>query len=282
MAEGRPLAVVTGASSGIGFALAAEFVEHGHDVVIAADTDAIMTAAEDLDALPSPDGEPAEVYPVQCDLATPEGVEHLANTVASLGRPVEHLAVNAGIGVNGGFVDTSLDDHLRLVELNVSGAVRLAGRLLPSMAERGEGGVLFTSSIAGTMPGPYESTYAASKAFLLSFAEALHVELADRGVRVTALMPGPTDTNFFARAGMEDTKLGRSRKDDPRQVAHDGYEALVKGDDHVVAGSLRNKVQAVASRLLPDETTAQLHAAMNRPASASGSESPAPSKRHKG
>jgi short-subunit dehydrogenase len=268
METGRPLAVVTGASSGIGFALAVEFLQHGHDVVIAADTDAIMTAAQDLDALPSANGEHAEVYPVECDLATPEGVEHLANTVAALGRPVEHLAVNAGVGVNGAFADTSLDDHLRLLELNVSGAVRLTGRLLPSMVARGEGGVLITSSIAGTMPGPYESTYAASKAFLLSFAEALHVECADRGVRVTALMPGPTDTNFFSRAGMEDTKLGRSRKDDPRAVARDGYQALVNGDDHVVAGSMRNKVQAIASRLLPDETTARLHAAMSRPDSA--------------
>jgi short-subunit dehydrogenase len=117
-------------------------------------------------------------------------VDHLAHTIAALGRPVEHLAVNAGVGVNGPFVETKLEDHLRLVELNVTGAVRLTGMLLPSMADRGQGGVLFTSSIAGTMPGPYESTYAASKAFLLSFAEALHAEMADRGVRVTALMPG--------------------------------------------------------------------------------------------
>jgi short-subunit dehydrogenase len=118
------------------------------------------------------------------------------------------------------------------------------------------------------MPGPYNSTYHASKAFLVSFAEALHVEVEDRGVRVTALMPGPTDTNFFTRAGMEDTKLGQTKKDDPREVAHDGYEALMRGDDHVVAGSLKNKAQAVAGKLLPYQRTAEVHAGMSAPGSA--------------
>jgi short-subunit dehydrogenase len=146
--------------------------------------------------------------------------------------------------------------------------VQLARLVLPSMVARREGGVLFTSSIAGTMPGPYASTYNASKAFLLSFAEALRVELKDSGVRVTALMPGPTDTKFFARAGLEDTKLGRTKKDDPRTVAADGFDALMAGNDHIVAGSIKNKAQAVAAKVMPEKVTAAVHAVLSRPGSA--------------
>src|ERR671911_3200557 len=127
--------------------------------------------------------------------------------------------------------------------------------------------LLFTSSIAATMPGPYESTNAASKAFLYSFAQAIRTELKGSGVTVTALMPGPTDTNFFARAGLEDTKLGQSKKDDPAEVARDGFEALMAGKDHVVAGSPRNKAQVAAAKFLPDTVTASLHATMSKPGS---------------
>ena len=166
------------------------------------------------------------------------------------------MAINAGVGVGGPFVETELHDHLRLIELNVTGAVHLAHLLLPDMAARGEGGVLFTSSIAATMPGPYMSTYNASKAFLQSFAEALRYELKDAGVTVTALMPGPTDTDFFARAGMEDTRLGQSKKDDPADVAREGFDALMAGKDHVVAGSPKNKIQATAAQVIPDKVAA--------------------------
>jgi hypothetical protein len=123
-------------------------------------------------------------------------------------------------------------------------------RTRASHEPRGRGRLLFTSSIAATMPGPYESTYAASKAFLYSFAQAIRTELKGTGVTVTALMPGLTDTNFFARAGLEDTKLGRSKKDDPAAVARDGFEALMAGKDHVVAGSPRNKAQVAAAKVL--------------------------------
>jgi short-subunit dehydrogenase len=133
------------------------------------------------------------------------------------------------------------------------------------MVDRGEGRLLFTSSIAGTMPGPYMSTYNASKAFLLSFAKAIRQELKDTGVTVTALMPGPTDTDFFERADMEDTKLGQSKKDDPAAVAREGFEALMAGDDHVVAGSFKNKVQAGMAKVMPERATAAAHAPMSRP-----------------
>jgi uncharacterized protein len=254
-------AVVTGASSGIGLELARQFAEHGFPVLVAAEDGAIEAAATELRR------EGAEVRTVQVDLSTPEGVEQLAGEIAALGAPVDALAINAGVGVSGGFLDGDVRAHLALVDLNVRGAVQLARLVLPSMVARGAGGVLFTSSIAATMPGPYASTYNASKAFLLSFAEALRVELKDSGVRVTALMPGPTDTNFFARAGLGDTKLGQTKKDDPRAVAADGFAALTTGKDHVVAGSMKNKAQAVAAKVMPDKVTAAVHAVMSRPGS---------------
>jgi short-subunit dehydrogenase len=189
------------------------------------------------------------------------------DAVRATGRPVDALVINAGIGVNGAFIETSLEDHLQLVELNVTGAVRLAHRLLPDMAARGQGRVLFTSSVAATMPGPYQSTYNASKSFLYSFSQALRTELSDSGVTVTALMPGPTDTEFFERADMEDTKLGQSKKDDPADVAKDGIEAMMAGKDHVVSHGLRNKVQVAATKVTPDRIVSAAHAKMAEPGS---------------
>jgi short-subunit dehydrogenase len=260
--QARPLALVTGASSGIGFALAQEFVAHGHDVIVAAEDDEIQQVPGRLRA----EGAGA-VTAVQADLATRRGVETLLERVRAMPAPLAAAALNAGIGVAGPFVDTDVEDHLRLVDLNVTGAVLLAHGLLRDMTARGEGAVLFTSSIAATMPGPWEATYNASKSFLLSFAEALRVELDDRGVTITALMPGPTDTNFFERAGLEDTKLGQTKKDDPRDVAIDGYEALMRGDDHVVAGSMKNKAQAVAGKVMPAAQTAKVHGKLSEPGS---------------
>jgi short-subunit dehydrogenase len=259
--DDREFALVTGASSGIGLELAREFAEHGFDLLVAAEGPDIEAAASGLRSTG------AEVVAVQVDLATAEGVEKLYARVTAVGRPLDAVAINAGIGVGGPFLGTDLQDHLRLIHLNVTGAVHLARLVLVDMAARGDGRVLFTSSVAARMAGPYESTYAASKAFVLSFAEALRVELKDRGVTITALMPGPTDTNFFSRAGMEDTKLGRSKKDDPRKVARQGFEALMAGKDHVVAGSAKSKAQAVVASVLPDRAAAALHGSMSKPRS---------------
>jgi short-subunit dehydrogenase len=257
----RPLALVTGASSGIGLEFAKELSTRGFDVAVAAE-DAGIDGPNLFDG----DGTPA--LAVRVDLAEPDGVEQLAARVRQLGRPVDVLAVNAGVGVGGEFVRGDLQAHLKLVDLNVRSAVHLTRLMLPGMVERGDGAVLFTSSIAATMPGPYQSTYNASKSFLLSFAEALRTEVADSGVAVTALMPGPTDTNFFERAGIEDTKLGQSKKDDPRDVARDGLDALFKGKDHVVAGSLKNRAQVAAAKVLPDRTLAATHGKASKPGSA--------------
>jgi uncharacterized protein len=262
--HGNNLAVVTGASSGIGLELSKVFAEHGFDVLMAAEGHDIDAAAQSVQSVRS---NGVDVMAAQLDLATFEGVEQLYSRIRALGRPADAVAINAGVGVGGRFVETDLQDHLRLIHLNVTGAVHLARLILPDMVARGAGRVLITSSIAAKMPGPHESTYAASKAFLLSFSEALRTELADAGVTVTALMPGPTDTNFFARAGLEDTKLGQVKKDDPRQVAEEGFEALMAGKDHVVTGAVKNKLQAAAASVLPEKTTAAVHGSLTEPGS---------------
>jgi uncharacterized protein len=258
----KPVAVVTGASSGIGYELAAQFAEHGFDVLAVAEDEGISSAARQL----SRNGN--QVQALRADLATYEGVETLYDRIRSLGRAVEAIAINAGVGVHGSFAESDLAAHMNLIQLNVVSPVHLARRVLPDMLERGSGRILFTSSIAATMPGPFESTYNASKAFLKSFAEAVRNEVKDSGVTITILMPGATETEFFRRAGSEDTKIGASEKDDPADVAREGFEALMAGKDHVVAGSFKNKVQAAMSHVLPDTATAQMHRKQTEPGSA--------------
>ncbi|GII05274.1 SDR family NAD(P)-dependent oxidoreductase [Planobispora takensis] len=258
----KPLAVVTGASSGIGYELARQFAENGFDLVVAAEDERLFPAARSLEDLG------AAVSSVQVDLAHYEGVEELHTRIAASGRPVDAIAVNAGIGVSGDFArETDLNAELKLIKLNVVSSVHLAKLVLPGMVERGRGRVLFTSSIAGTMPGPFHAVYAASKAFLYSFSEGIREELKDTGVTVTALLPGPTDTDFFRRADMEDTKVGAGQKDDPAEVARQGFKALMSGDDHVVAGSKKNVVQAVAGKIMPESAQAKMTRRMTEPGS---------------
>jgi len=258
---GRPFAVVTGASSGIGFELARQFAEHGYDLLIAAENAEIEQAATNLRR----DGE-ITVTPVRVDLATFDGVEQLHDAISSSGRPVDAIAINAGLGIGGDFTrETDLRDELNVIDVNVTSTVHLAKRVLPEMVQRGEGRVLFTSSIAATMPGAFQAVYNASKSFVQSFAEAVRNELKDTGVTVTALMPGPTDTQFFERADMLDTRVGTQDKDDPAEVAEQGFEALMRGDDHVVAGSLKYKALAVAGKVMPDTMKAQQHRHLAEP-----------------
>ena len=259
----RPLALVTGASSGIGRELARLFVATGHDVVVTAEDAGLDHARTELAA------GGAHVEAVRADLATREGVEQLVAAVERLGRPLDALALNAGVGVGGPFLETDLEAELRMIALNVTAVVHLAKRLLPPMVARGRGRVLVTSSIAAEMPGPFEAVYAATKAFDHSFAEAIRNELKDTGVTVTSLQPGPTETNFFHRAGMDDTRVGASdTKDDAGQVAQQGFDAMMAGKDHVVAGSLLNKVQATLAQVTPDALKAQVHRKLAEPGSA--------------
>ena len=258
----RPLAVVTGASSGIGLELARQFAENGFDLVIAAEDEELADAAAELQALG------AQVEAVRVDLATPEGVEELHRRTTATGRPIAAAALNAGIGAGGAFVDTDLEDELRLVDLNVRSTAHLAKYVVRDMAARGEGRILFTSSIASTMPGSFQAVYNASKSFVQSFALALRNELKDTDVTVTSLMPGPTDTEFFERADMLDTKVGAGDKDDPADVAREGFEALMAGKERVVSASLNTKLQGRGSRFMPDSVKAEMHRNMAEPGSA--------------
>lgn len=255
----RGLAVVTGASSGIGLELAKQFATNGFDLVVAAEDDRLETVAEPMRTTG------ADIRTARVDLATREGVEELHRSVLSTGRPVDALVLNAGIGVGGPFIETTLEADLRLIGLNVVSVVHLAKLIVPDMAARRSGKVLVTASIAGTMPGPFYATYAASKAFALSFAQAIRHELKDHGVTVTALMPGPTDTDFFRRAEMLHTRVGWMDKDEPADVAREGFEALMAGKDHVIAGSVKNTAQVIGSKMLPDRAKAAMHARLTEP-----------------
>jgi short-subunit dehydrogenase len=256
----KPLALVTGASSGIGLELARQFAEHGYDLLVTAEDDAIVGAAEELRTQ-------ADVQALQTDLRTYDGVERLYQAAVAAGRPVAAVAINAGIGVGGPFAQTDLAAELDLIHLNVCSSVHLAKRMVVDMAARGEGDVLITASIASTMPAPYQAVYGASKAFLYQFSEALRYELKDSGVNVTALMPGPTDTDFFHRADMEDTRVATGPKDDPAEVARQGFKAMTKGRDHVVAGSMKVKAQGPLSKVSPDRVKAAMHAKLSEPGS---------------
>lgn len=256
----RPLAVVTGASNGIGYEIAKQFAQNGFDLVITATSDRINETAQTLKELG------ANVETVEADLATYEGVETLYNKIKA--SEVDAIAINAGVGVGGDFArETDLNDELNLINLNVVSSVHLAKRVVKDMVKRGQGKILFTSSIAALMPGPFEAVYAASKAFIQSFSEALRNELKDTGVTVTALLPGPTDTNFFHRADMDDTKAGTSKKDDPADVAKQGFEALMAGKDKVIAGSLQTKIQGAVSQVLPETLKAEQHRQLTEPGS---------------
>jgi short-subunit dehydrogenase len=256
--ESTPFAVVTGASSGIGLELAKLFAENGFDVLAAAEDDAIASAAAEIGA-----------EAVQVDLAEPAGVEELYGRIG--GRPVDALALNAGIGAGGAFAtDTDLAQELTIVDLNCRSTVHLAKLVVRDMVARDAGRILFTSSIASTMPGPFQAVYNASKSFVQSFALALRNELKDTGITVTSLMPGPTDTEFFERADLLDTKIGAGDKDDPADVARDGFEALMNGDERVVSASMSTKLQGRGSRLMPDSVKAGLHRRMAEPGSGEG------------
>jgi short-subunit dehydrogenase len=178
---------------------------------------------------------------------------------------LDAAALNAGVGEGGPFLDTDLAAEFEIIDVNVRSTVHLAKRVLRDMAARDEGRVLITSSIASTMPGSFQAVYNASKSFLQSFAEALANELKDTGITITSLMPGPTETNFFHRADMDDTKVGQSSQDDPADVAKQGFEALLKGKQHIVAGSLKTKAQGVANKVLPDRAKAAMHRQMAEP-----------------
>jgi short-subunit dehydrogenase len=255
----KGLAIVTGASTGIGLELAKCCASHGYNLLIAADEAEIHAAAESLRSMG------ASVEAIEADLATRSGVDALYAAVA--GRPVSALLANAGRGLGRAFLDQDFEEIRRVIDTNVTGTVDLVQRVGRNMRERGEGRILITGSIAGFMPGTYQAVYNGTKAFLDSFSFALRAELEDTGVTVTCLMPGATETDFFERADLMDTKVGTQKKQPADEVAKVGFEAMLKGEGDVVAG-WQNKLRAAMANITPSGVLAEQHRKMAGPGTA--------------
>lgn len=254
----RGIAVVTGASTGIGFELARCAAADGYDLIIAADEPEIHEAADML-------GEHGvSIRAVEADLSTPEGIARLIDVIASDGRPVELLMANAGRGLGHAFLDQSFDDIRRVVDTNIMGTLDIVHRIGRQMRDQQFGRILFTGSIAGYIPGAFQAVYNASKAFIDSFAYALREELIDTDVSVTVLMPGPTETEFFERADLMDTRMGQADKDDAGYVAHAGYRAMMSGEADIVTG-WSNKLQTAMASFMSPESLARNHRKLAEP-----------------
>lgn len=254
----RSLAIVTGASTGIGYELAKCCAEHGFDLLVAADEPGIHEAAQAFRAL----GVEAEA--IEADLATLEGVDKLYAAVR--GRPVDALLANAGHGLGHGFLDQNFDEVRHVIDTNITGTIYLIHKVGNDMRARRQGRILITGSIAGFMPGTFQAVYNGTKAFIDSFSFALRNELKDTDVTVTCLMPGATETEFFERADMLDTKVGQQEKDDPAEVAKIGFDAMMKGEGDVVSG-WKNKLQSAIANVTPAGVLAEQHRKMAEPGS---------------
>ena len=253
----RKLAIVTGASSGIGLELAKLAAADGYDLIVAADTPFV-------EAGPALNDLGVDVQSIEADLSSKQGVGQLLDLVG--GRPVDVLVANAGHGLGHGFLDQGTDEWMHVINTNVTGTLLLIQPIVKKMVERGEGKVLITGSIAGHMAGSFQAVYNGSKAFIDSFAAALGNEIKDSGVTVTCLKPGATETEFFHRAELDDTKVGQAKKDDPADVAKAGWDAMKSGDEAVIYG-LKNKMQVAAADVMTDAMTAEIHRKQTEPGS---------------
>jgi short-subunit dehydrogenase len=254
----RPLAIVTGASSGIGYELAKLCAENGFDLLVAADRP-LEEAVETFRGLG------AEVESIETDLATTEGVDRLCEAIQ--GRPVDYLLANAGHGLGRAFLDQDFTEVRHVIDTNITGTVYLIQQVGREMRARNRGRILITGSIAGFMPGSFQAVYNGTKAFIDSFSFALRNELKETDITVTCLMPGATETEFFERADMLDTKVGTQEKDDAAKVAKDGFDAMMAGESDVVSG-WSNKIQTTLATVTPNEMLAEQHRKMAEPGTA--------------
>jgi short-subunit dehydrogenase len=255
----RQLAVVTGASTGIGYELAKLCAQNGFDLVLAADESLDRVAAE-CQAFG------ARVETIETDLATIEGVDKLVALIGT--RPVDALLANAGHGLGQAFLDQDFSEVMHVIDTNITGTIYLIHRLGQRMRARNAGRILITGSVAGFMPGSYHAVYNGTKAFIDSFSYAIRNELKDTSVTVTCLMPGSTETEFFKRAGLEGTKVAEESKEDPAFVAKEGFDAMMEGDAEVVTG-LRNKIQTTLANVTPNEILAEMHRKKTEPGTGS-------------
>lgn len=258
MTQSRPLALVTGASSGIGLELAVLAAQTGYDLVIGADEPQLFEVAATLQTT-------ANVDAVQADLATQQGNDQLLE--ATRGRPIALLFANAGRGLGRAFLDQDFDSIRHVIDTNVTGTLYLLHRVGRAMREQGHGRILITGSIAGFIPGTFQAVYNGTKALLDSFAIALRAELKGSGVSVTSLLPGPTETEFFRRADLLDTKVGASEKQPADEVARIGFDAMLRGEAQVIAG-WRNKLQTIVAGVTPATVLAEQHRGQTAPGTA--------------
>jgi short-subunit dehydrogenase len=245
MSSVQPICLVTGASAGIGAALAREFARHGHALVLTARREAqLETLAEEIAAAGH-----TRPQVITADLTTPEGVAALADELNRRGLEPSYLVNNAGFGAFGAAADIPIDNQLKLIDLDVRALTDLTLRFIDSVT-RHQGGILNVASVAGFLPGPGLATYHAAKAYVVSFTEALHQELGAEGVRVCALCPGPVATSFFDKAGIPRDYFPTLFARTPERVARAGYAGLMGGHRIVVPGK-PNRVISLLPRLMP-------------------------------
>jgi len=263
MTTSKQHVLITGGSMGIGFELAKLFAQDGYNLVLVArDQGELDSAAAELKKMNHID-----VQTIAKDLFDPENAFKLYDEIKTKGVEIGILVNNAGHGHYGEFIDSDLRTELKIIQLNISSLVVLTKLFLKDMVQKKEGKILNLSSIASKSPGPWQSVYHGTKAFVQSFTEAIRYEVKDKGISVTALLPGATDTDFFNKAGMESSKIvqDKSQLADPADVAKDGYKALMSGDDMVVSG-MKNKMQVGMAAVTPDEKNAAKMAKQQEPA----------------
>jgi short-subunit dehydrogenase len=262
MSTPQAYTLITGGTSGIGYELARLFAKDGNNLVLVArGQEGLDNAAAELKATYG-----VEVVTISKDLFDPQNAFSLYEEVTAKGIVVHTLVNDAGQGLYGEFKDTDLQRELAIIQLNISSLVVLTKLFLQDMLVRGEGRILNLSSIAGKVPGPWQSVYHGTKAFVQSFTEAIRSELKGTNIVVTALLPGATDTDFFNKAEMTESKQVKAGNlADPAKVAADGYDALQNNEDKVISG-FKNKVQIAMSNITPDSTVADMMYKQQEPA----------------
>jgi len=253
MESNKTYTLITGGTSGIGYELAKIFAKNGHNLILVARDEAVLTITRN-ELL----GLGVDVIIITKDLFEKQSPFELYEQITEEGYDVDILVNNAGQGQYGEFAETSIHRELSIIQLNISSLVVLTKLFLQDMLKKERGKILNLSSISSKTPGPFNSVYHGTKAFVQSFTEAIATEVKDKGITVTALLPGATDTDFFNKADMQQSKIVKEGKlEDAEKVAQDGYDALMKGTHMKVSGGLKNKMKVAMSNVMSDKAAAK-------------------------